>query len=186
MDQSPYQAPSTDHLAKPSDPYFPKVLSTQGRIGRARYLCYSIWLSFAIMFFGSMIGGAVAVFFSGMNEAQVMSFAFVIGLGLYLPIFLLFFVLAKRRLNDVDMSGWLSLLIFVPFINFIFAMLLVVWPGTEGENRFGPPPAENSLAVVIFGIVLPTIGFLLVLLGLFLPLLLGDTSWLGNVFAELA
>ena len=38
-----------------------------------------------------------------------------------------------RRMHDTDHSGWW---IIVPIVNLIFS----VTEGTEGENRFGPPP----------------------------------------------
>lgn len=49
---------------------------------------------------------------------------------------------AARRSHDLDRSGWLSLLGFVPFVGFA---MLVFWafPGTLGPNRFGPEPADE-------------------------------------------
>ncbi len=38
-----------------------------------------------------------------------------------------------RRMHDIDRSGWWLLL---PIVNLVFAAT----KGTEGENRFGPPP----------------------------------------------
>jgi uncharacterized membrane protein YhaH (DUF805 family) len=46
-----------------------------------------------------------------------------------------------RRLHDVDRSGWWWLIVLIPIIGWI---LLIVWActrGTDGPNRFGPPPA---------------------------------------------
>ena len=46
-----------------------------------------------------------------------------------------------RRLHDVDRTAWWILIAFVPLIGSI--VLIVFWatPGTEGDNRFGPPTA---------------------------------------------
>lgn len=43
-----------------------------------------------------------------------------------------------RRMHDTNRSGWWLLL---PIVNLVF------WaqPGTDGENRFGPPPPPPSL-----------------------------------------
>ena len=43
-----------------------------------------------------------------------------------------------RRMHDTNRRGWWCL---VPIVNLVF------WaqPGTEGENRFGPPPPPLSL-----------------------------------------
>ena len=44
-----------------------------------------------------------------------------------------------RRLHDVDRSAWWILIALIPLIGSI--VLIVFWatPGTEGDNRFGPP-----------------------------------------------
>ena len=44
-----------------------------------------------------------------------------------------------KRLHDSDHSSWLILLAFVPLANLYLAFLLYFTPGTDGENRFGPP-----------------------------------------------
>ncbi len=45
--------------------------------------------------------------------------------------------------------GWFLLLHLVPLIGSLFALLLLIIPGTQGANRFGPPPPPNSTAVKI-------------------------------------
>jgi uncharacterized membrane protein YhaH (DUF805 family) len=45
-----------------------------------------------------------------------------------------------RRLHDKDKSGWFVLLALIPVVG---AIILIVWyatEGTQGPNRFGPPP----------------------------------------------
>jgi uncharacterized membrane protein YhaH (DUF805 family) len=42
-----------------------------------------------------------------------------------------------RRLHDTDKSGWLLLLGFIPIIGSIAVIVLLVLPGTRGQNRFG-------------------------------------------------
>jgi uncharacterized membrane protein YhaH (DUF805 family) len=44
-----------------------------------------------------------------------------------------------KRLHDLDKSGWLYLLGFVPIVNFFFAIYLIVWKGTDGVNKYGAP-----------------------------------------------
>lgn len=45
-----------------------------------------------------------------------------------------------RRLHDSDKSGWWQLLCLVPSIGILVVAVLMLLPGTKGENRFGPPP----------------------------------------------
>ena len=45
-----------------------------------------------------------------------------------------------RRLHDLDQSGWLVLIMFVPIINLIFLVYLLFVKGTVGSNRYGSDP----------------------------------------------
>jgi uncharacterized membrane protein YhaH (DUF805 family) len=49
-----------------------------------------------------------------------------------------------RRLHDINMSGWWSLLSFFPLI----PIFLLFRPGTKGQNRFGPQQYEMTLPLV--------------------------------------
>ena len=54
-----------------------------------------------------------------------------------------------QRLHDMGWSGWLWLLNFVPVIGSVFALLMLIIPGTQGVNRYGPPPPPNSTGVKV-------------------------------------
>jgi uncharacterized membrane protein YhaH (DUF805 family) len=137
---SPYATPNaqiSDSLEEYSDL---KVFSVSGRIGRARFLAWSLVLLLAT--YGAML---VAAFSLGLS-------AFV-GAPLALVVMVATVVVSVQigvqRLHDIGWSGWLYLLHLVPVVNFVFALLMLVIPGTTGSNRFGPPPPPNSTAVKI-------------------------------------
>ena len=44
------------------------------------------------------------------------------------------------RLHDIGWSGWIALLVFVPLVNLLMILALVVIPGQKGPNTFGEPP----------------------------------------------
>lgn len=54
------------------------------------------------------------------------------------------FTVSVRRLHDIDFRGWWLLLTFVPFGN-LALLVMYVWPGTQGSNRFGADPLSNNL-----------------------------------------
>ena len=54
-------------------------------------------------------------------------------------------MLMIQRSHDFNTSGWLSILILVPLINFVFLFI----PGPNGTNRWGSKTPPNSTAVVI-------------------------------------
>jgi uncharacterized membrane protein YhaH (DUF805 family) len=83
-----------------------------------------------------------------------------IGLGIYglyaLAALIPSIAVTVRRLHDRDMSGWwylgLTVAGFIPLIGFaasIALLVLMVLPGTEGGNRFGPDP-KNPYAEDVF------------------------------------
>lgn len=49
-----------------------------------------------------------------------------------------------RRLHDQDRSGWLLLLLFIPFLGAFALLVLMCLEGTRGPNRFGPDPKNPT------------------------------------------
>ena len=49
---------------------------------------------------------------------------------------------AVRRLHDTDRTGWWVLLGFIPVIGGTILVVLLVFDGTRGENRYGPDPRD--------------------------------------------
>jgi len=66
------------------------------------------------------------------------------------------FMLSIKRSHDFDVTGWLSLLIFVPLLNLLFVFV----PGTDGPNRFGNKTAPNGHAGVI--VIVAVLGIALI------------------------
>lgn len=49
-----------------------------------------------------------------------------------------------RRLHDVGRSGWLFMLILIPVIGLVFLFLLMALKGSQDENDWGSPVAQES------------------------------------------
>ncbi len=58
--------------------------------------------------------------------------------------------LAVLRCHDCDKSGWWSILLWLPTVNFIVTLVLAFAPGTDGSNEYGEPPPQASWPV--FGV----------------------------------
>ena len=43
-----------------------------------------------------------------------------------------------RRMHDINKSGWYLLVNFIPFIGFIWYLVLLCTDGTYGANKYGP------------------------------------------------
>ncbi len=148
---APPQAAVAEGLAEFCDL---QVFTTRGRIGRLRYLAWSLAL---------LLAGLPLLALAGMGLA----FSPPLG-GVLLALVIGGMLLASvqfgvKRLHDLNWSGWLWLLNLVPMVNGVFALLLLVVPGTSGANRYGPPPPPNSVSVKLLALswlLLPLIGIL--------------------------
>lgn len=153
MNNNPYEAPEAVLFSEDQydASYEPTVFSWHGRIGRLRYLAYS-WGVMALV--GGAGGIAAALFIPLLLKSSLGGMSMVIALGLlvYLPIVVAAFVFAKRRLNDLDKSGWFGLLLLLPAVNMLFGLYLTFAPGSPRGNRYGPRPEGNSTGVVVVSV----------------------------------
>ncbi|AZE51527.1 hypothetical protein C4K04_5898 [Pseudomonas chlororaphis] len=117
-----------------------KFYTVDGRIGRLRYLAWTL----ALILLSTLVGGFLTAALVG-NGLQVtgMIFLGVVALAFaYLNI-----TISVQRLHDLGWSGWLWLLNLLPFVYAVFPLLLAVLPGNTGANRYGAPPPPNSGAL---------------------------------------
>ena len=54
------------------------------------------------------------------------------------------FALAAKRWHDAGTSGWLSLLMLVPGVDFIVFIILCLLPPTQGPNQYGSDPRMTT------------------------------------------
>ncbi|WP_110951633.1 DUF805 domain-containing protein [Pseudomonas bohemica] len=117
-----------------------KVFTLQGRIGRLRYLAWTMVLSFVGMLLAALCFG-------------VLSMSLIAG-GLLGTVLLVAFIVVSiqmgaQRLHDAGWSAWLLLLNLVPVVGGFFPLLMMVVPGNAGPNRYGAPPPKNTRSVKI-------------------------------------
>ncbi len=151
---NPYNTPKTEFEVG-EDVYDPKVFSFSGRIGRLRYLAYTWGLTLLIMMVMGILSAVLIPMFAGDGGGQgaVMALVFL----MYVPMIVISFMMAVRRLNDINWSGWLSLLFLVPLVNAILGLLLLFMPGSKGPNDYGPQPAKDSALVIVCTLAIPVI-----------------------------
>jgi len=150
---NPYRAPAAA-VADASEQYQEvRLFAVSGRIGRARYIAYTLGLS---LLFGAVIG-VVATMLGAVGGILA-----IIG---YIGLLVLMFMLTIQRAHDFNTSGWLSLLVLVPLANFIFWFI----PGTDGDNRFGAQTPPNSVLVLIAAWLVPVFFVVGILAAIALP-----------------
>jgi uncharacterized membrane protein YhaH (DUF805 family) len=137
---SPYAPPRASVIDTLPEYSTLKVFSFQGRIGRIRYLAWTlVWMASLFM----ALGLCVLVFTSSLVAGGLL-IAVVIAAFTFVS-----FQIGAQRLHDAGWSGWLLLLTFVPYIGALFPLLMVLVPGNKNVNRYGPPAPPNSLSVKI-------------------------------------
>ncbi|WP_131107029.1 DUF805 domain-containing protein [Pseudomonas sp. Sample_10] len=152
-----------DAIAEPQSPYAPpraivgegvtgfatlKPFGVEGRIGRLRFLAWSMVLglvTMAVVGVFALIGLALVSSDStaGLIIAGIMAFS------LCLAFLIASIMISVQRLHDIGWSGWLWLLNLVPFVGSFFPLLLLAMPGNQTANRYGAPPPPNSTAVKV-------------------------------------
>ncbi len=149
---NPYHAPTADlsRAGESSDTYLPKMLEMTGRIGRVRYIGYTIGASLLMGLGMAAVMGALS--------AMIGQHPGLLVLLLYVPMILATLVMAARRFNDLNQSGWLCLLTLIPIVNFFIGLWLMFGAGRAQPNRYGLPPSKNTRAVVWLACLLPIIA----------------------------
>lgn len=131
-----------------------KVFTTEGRIGRLRYLAWSM---------ASILAGlGLAIIISTVFAASTV-FGSILAVAAVIGFLLVSIQIGVQRLHDLGWSGWFMLLYLVPVVGNVFPLVVMVLPGNGGINRFGPPQPPNSRAVKILAalwLLFPVIGLL--------------------------
>ncbi len=150
QNRNPYSAPQTNVTGGDDGPeeYGEiKVFSASGRLGRVRYIGYSFGLSLLILL---LIGIAAAI--AGAVDPNVALVVAVIG---YVGLIAVQFLLTIQRAHDMNTTGWLSLIVFIPLAALVFWFV----PGTRGENDYGRQPPPNTAGVIVLACIVPLFMF---------------------------
>lgn len=114
-----------------------KPLSPKGRFGRLSFAAWTMLMTivFCIVIFilaFASFGGNLLV---SSDFPLITVLLFIV---IYVAMIYVSFIFTIRRLHDRDQTGWLSLLMLIPFFNLIFLIYLLAAKGSDGENSYGP------------------------------------------------
>jgi len=159
QNRNPYAAPRTNVTRRDSTQDYGEIrlFTSEGRIGRVRYLGYSFGLTFLaaiVIGVAGALAGAVAP-----GSAVVVA---VIG---YLAVVVAQIMLTIQRAHDMNVTGWLWLISLIP----LGALVFLLVPGTRGENNYGKPPPPNTTGAVVLACVVPAIMIVGILAAIAIP-----------------
>lgn len=90
------------------------------------YLLFVIAISLLIIPFGNSETGSNIIF----------GIIVVYSLGLAIPIW----AVTVRRLHDIGLSGWWSLLSFIPYLGTVVLLIMCCMDSKPGSNKYGNNP----------------------------------------------
>lgn len=174
---SPYQPPRSS-ITPTAPTHFGelKIFSARGRLGRVRYIGYSMGLMLLTYLAIAVLGGIAAAL--GGDSDSLASLRGdgpmgVLMMGVIVVPVLLSVVasllIAIQRLHDFNASGWWVLLMIVPVANAVLYLVLLIMPGTQGPNRFDHPPPPNSIGVILLALIPPLLAVIGIVAAIAIP-----------------
>ncbi|KAB0566531.1 DUF805 domain-containing protein [Pseudomonas sp. R11F] len=177
---SPY-APPRAAVGDELPEYAPlNVFTIHGRIGRLRYLAWTLVLTVAMLVASGIIATAGFAVATASPTAGII-LGSLLGFALFVAMLWVSVQIAVQRLHDLGWSGWLWFLNLVPLVNSVFPILLLVLPGNAGANQYGAPPPRNSTAVK----VLATLWLAFIPVMLAIVVTLGMNGYLNQLEANM-
>ena len=105
--------------------------------GRARRKEYWMFSLFFLLF--ALLAGFVIGILSAVGEMAAM-IAIILTVVWYLAHIVPSLAVTVRRLHDTGKSGWLYLLVLIPYIGGLIIFIFTVLDGDKGDNAYGPDP----------------------------------------------
>ena len=121
---------------------FKAPFSFDGRIRRIEYFLSGI-VGGIVTWIAMLLGVGTFIFGASSGSAGGSVFGLLIGLAALIAS--VWFSLAQgvKRLHDLNKSGWLILLMFIPIVNAIFGLYMLFADGTVGPNQYGADPKNR-------------------------------------------
>ena len=124
---------STAHInTRAEEEYHESFFSTNGRIRRSTYIGRSLLLIIP----SGMAYLAYIDSLDSYNADIEMAFGAIVLLAVWITSMIQF----VKRLHDINLSGWLSLLLLIPYAGGLFGLIILFIDGTKGPNQYGVDP----------------------------------------------
>ena len=121
----------------------------KGRATRTEYLLFHLTGVVAVMvalLISGIIWGLVSALLNGRGPERNSPGVLIIVVLIYLTFFITHIAIGVRRLHDQGEPGVKYLLNFIPFVGFIFWLMMVLKRGDDFENDYGQDPRQPERA----------------------------------------
>ena len=105
--------------------------------GRATRLEYGIWIIFVIFIFvlAFVIRSFTSNYLALVFDSRVLNFLLIIPLS----------AVTVRRIRDLGFNGGFVFLNFIPYVNFLLVLSLLIVKGEDKKNAYGENPYELEI-----------------------------------------
>lgn len=104
-----------------------KFFSSEGRLNRMPY------------FLRGLVIWAIAIIGGTLSATGILA---IIGVPILIACAVANIMLTIRRCHDLNKTGWLTVLMFIPYIGVIPGLYFLLAKGTTGPNKYGPDPLQ--------------------------------------------
>lgn len=111
--------------------------------GRARRKEY--WM-FSLFFLLFAIAATIVIRLSSEVGETALKIAVIFVVVWYLAHIVPSLAVTVRRLHDTGKSGWLYLLVLIPYIGGLIIFIFTVVDGDKGDNAYGPDPKSSKIS----------------------------------------
>ena len=121
-----------------------QYVNFSGRARRTEYWMFVLFYSlilFAAVILDNILGFDFKFEMMGQTISTVYGWMYLLVAALH---FLPALGAVVRRLHDLGKSGWMYLIILIPFIGIIWLFVLLVQDSQWGENKYGPNPKASA------------------------------------------
>ena len=110
--------------------------------GRSRRLEYWMFTLFMLLVMAVLLGLGLASGSPSDGAFPMSGFVLILFVLFCVGIIIPSIAVQVRRLHDQNMSGWWILLSLIPYLGGLIMLVLMLIPGNNGANRFGPDPKQ--------------------------------------------
>jgi uncharacterized membrane protein YhaH (DUF805 family) len=127
-------------------PYL-RYFDFSGRSRRLEYWMFSLFYTLVcLVFIMLIIAGFASGDWNGGGDPGPLAWLGIGGMVLFILVSLIpALAVAVRRFHDQDLSGWMYLLSFIPYVGWLILMVFMFIDGTRGDNRFGFDPKGRGI-----------------------------------------
>ena len=108
----------------------------KGRARRKEYWMFTLFFMLFLLASSFVFGALVGIL--GDNTGTILGVSLLI--ALYFGHLVPALAVTVRRLHDTGKSGWMYLLVIIPYIGNLIIFIFTVIEGDKGDNKYGPDP----------------------------------------------